>query len=448
MDGGGDLISVLPDGVLGEIVTRLPTADAVRVQVLSTRWRHIWRSSPLNLDLRSPNYYDDYKRLVSGILAAHLGPGRRLKVDWPYDDGESYNRWLQSPALIGLQELGIEAGYTAGLEDTRAPLPRRGNTRALPERALFQFAPTLRLLKIGYHTFPSADSSTTNDYDSYFFDYDFYDFDYENMRVRVTTWQVIIEDAPLLEKLIPCRRSASAESFQLLVHSAPRLRVLGSLSSSIPKLEIGGTVFATTIRRVNRVRPDNVIMEKRLLMQADMLATTLRTVKILALEDADSIDVVSNYLKCFPCLEKLYISASQGYRSAASYDKQNPIECLEHHLKMVALDVYDGIRPHVKFAQFFVRNARLLELMKFRIFRNYDCEPGRTKEWIEDQQRQLQVRSMASRHVKFHFVHDARYYQDVYCGEDISDLSEHIHDSSRDDPFDQWFESEKEALAC
>jgi len=50
--------------------------------------------------------------------------------------------------------------------------------------------------------------------------------------------------------------------------------------------------------------------------------------------------------------------------------------------------------------------------------------------------------------VKFHFVHDARYYQDVYCGEDISDLSEHIHDSSRDDPFDQWFESEKEALAC
>jgi hypothetical protein len=142
------------------------------------------------------------------------------------------------------------------------------------------------------------------------------------------------------------------------------------------------------------------------------------------------------------------IQASQGYRSAASYDKQNPIECLEHHLKMVALDGYDGIRPHVKFAQFFVRNARLLELIKFRIFRNYDYEPGRTKEWIEDQQRQLQVRSMASRHVKFHFVHDARYYQDVYCGEDISDLSEHIHDSSRDDPFDQWFESEKEALAC
>jgi hypothetical protein len=30
-----------------------------------------------------------------------------------------------------------------------------------------------------------------------------YDFDYENLRVRVTMWQVIIEDAPLLEKLVP-----------------------------------------------------------------------------------------------------------------------------------------------------------------------------------------------------------------------------------------------------
>jgi hypothetical protein len=77
-------------------------------------------------------------------------------------------------------------------------------------------------------------------------------------------------------------------------------------------LEIGGIVFELTICCVNRVRPDNVIMEKHLLMQAVMLAMTLQTVKMLALEDADSIDVVSNYLKCFPCLEKLYISVSSS----------------------------------------------------------------------------------------------------------------------------------------
>jgi hypothetical protein len=131
--------------------------------------------------------------------------------------------------------------------------------------------------------------------------------DYEHLT------QVIIEDAPLLERLVPFRRRwAAAESFRLRVVSAPRLRVLGSLSSAIPKVEIGGTVFELTTHRVNRVRPDSVIKEKRLQMQAVMLATTLRTVKILALEDVDSVDVVSNYLKCFPCSEKLYISVSSS----------------------------------------------------------------------------------------------------------------------------------------
>jgi hypothetical protein len=83
---------------------------------------------------------------VSGILAAHPGLGRCLKVDWPYDDGESYNCWFQSPALIGLQELEIKAVYSSRLEDTRA----------MPRQALFQFTPTRHLLKIGHHTFPSA----------------------------------------------------------------------------------------------------------------------------------------------------------------------------------------------------------------------------------------------------------------------------------------------------
>jgi hypothetical protein len=83
---------------------------------------------------------------VSGILEAHPSPGRRLKVDWPYDDGESYSYWFQSSALIGLQELEIKVVYSSRLEDMRA----------LPRQALFQFAPTLHLLKIGHHTFPCA----------------------------------------------------------------------------------------------------------------------------------------------------------------------------------------------------------------------------------------------------------------------------------------------------
>ncbi|OEL35967.1 hypothetical protein BAE44_0003017, partial [Dichanthelium oligosanthes] len=75
-----DLISRLPDCILGNIVSFLRTEDGARTAVLSRRWLPVCRSAPLNLDDGIQFYYDDDQRIqvVSQILAAHRGPTRRL----------------------------------------------------------------------------------------------------------------------------------------------------------------------------------------------------------------------------------------------------------------------------------------------------------------------------------------------------------------------------------
>ncbi|CAL4957429.1 unnamed protein product [Urochloa decumbens] len=106
--GGPDLISLLPDEILGSIISLLPTEQGARTQILSSRWRPLWRSAPLNLEPYGLASSID-EDVVSRILTEHRGVARRFKAPPHILDGDpaTLDRWLRSPALNNLQELRL-----------------------------------------------------------------------------------------------------------------------------------------------------------------------------------------------------------------------------------------------------------------------------------------------------------------------------------------------------
>ncbi|CAN6196718.1 unnamed protein product [Urochloa humidicola] len=112
-----DLISGLPDGILGDIISLHPTKDGARTQLLSFRWRYLWRAAPLNVDL-----YDGdgpLQRYIAGdisrILATHSGPSCRFYITTLTTASSATTAstpprrpWTRSPALDdNLRELEI-----------------------------------------------------------------------------------------------------------------------------------------------------------------------------------------------------------------------------------------------------------------------------------------------------------------------------------------------------
>uniref|UniRef100_A0A453N3C8 F-box domain-containing protein n=3 Tax=Aegilops tauschii subsp. strangulata TaxID=200361 RepID=A0A453N3C8_AEGTS len=111
-----DFISRLPDAILGTIISLLPTKDGGRTPVLSHRWRHLWHSAPLNLEVSTrPRGVPTSSRVppsaVSEIISKHPGPARRFYFLCRGAGAGGLHAqaasWLHSPALAHLEELHI-----------------------------------------------------------------------------------------------------------------------------------------------------------------------------------------------------------------------------------------------------------------------------------------------------------------------------------------------------
>uniref|UniRef100_A0ACD5TDI8 Uncharacterized protein n=1 Tax=Avena sativa TaxID=4498 RepID=A0ACD5TDI8_AVESA len=424
-----DLISRLPDDVLSAVISLLPVKEGARTQVLSRRWRPLWRSAPLNLGDDLKFYGDCQKRIavISKILSDHLGPARCFSLQnilLPESLGK-IDGWLRSRSLDNLEEL--EVTYVT----------HGGNVLHLLPPSALRFSPTLRVAKFGSCQFPdlivpnfphlkqltlyritipedslhSLLSACTA---------------LESLSLHRTigvgrlcissptlrsislysppNQELVFEDVPCLERIIPLSPDTGPATIQII--RAPKLEILGLLSEGISTLHIGTTVFQK--------------------MLAVSLTTKMHTMKILVLNSfGPNLDSVVDFLKCFPCLEKLYVISwpENDMNNVRRYDPLDPIECLELHLKKVVLKNYNGNkRSFVDFAKFFLLNAKVLKEMEIGAIKSS------SEKWMHYQRRQLQVENSASPDVQIDLKRDAKQYFTHH---------EYAHDFSRADPFDR-----------
>ncbi|XP_051202526.1 F-box/FBD/LRR-repeat protein At3g26920-like isoform X4 [Lolium perenne] len=378
--GNLDLISALPDDVLGSIISRLPTEDGARTQVISRRWLPLWRSAPLNLVVDFSGSVSKLIAFVSKILSEHLGPARRLslnlgmpyRADVPLCGREhKVEDWLRSQALNNLQELNLT------------------DIRDMP-LSVFRFAPTLCVARLIHCDLPKSISTLR--------------LNFPCLKQLTLHGIYIMQDA-LHNLLSGCTALESLELTSIfgigaICISSQTLRSLAfspDVLSSILQLVIKD---APSLERLLPLYPQwapviQVIHAPKLeKMIAVSLTTKIHTMKVLVLHSiGPNLDAVVDFLKCFPCLVRLYVISqpTNDMNNAREYDPLDPIECLELHLKKVVLMNYNGSkRPSVEFAKFFVLNSKLLKEMEIEVLNK------RNDKWMANQRKQLCVDNRAS----------------------------------------------------
>ncbi|WVZ98642.1 hypothetical protein U9M48_044052 [Paspalum notatum var. saurae] len=467
-----DLISRLPDDVLGDIVSLLPTKDGARTQVLSSRWRHLWRSAPLNLDLQHEPQPAAGRRIldseIPGILSSHRGPGRRFSIAAQYTpsditaataaefhlvwhpaieedggfDAAALDECLRSPALDGLQELDLCFSYPCSLTPLPASVPR--------------FSSTLRVASFtNCCGFPDTDGGSGSNASALRLPL-LKQLSLLDVRISESSLHALLAGCPVLESLLiigsyGCPRlQIVSPSLRSIGLSSPTtdLRLKLIFIKDAPCLErllfwgdmdMGGIAYAgeqvtkisvisaprlhtlgTLIYGFPRLQFGTTVLEGSTVVSS---MAVVHGVKFLDLHyDKLCLDAVINLIKCFPCLETLRIKARHAGENNAWYPKYRElISTLDIGLRKIVLRNYGGNESQINFAKFFVSNARVMELMRLELE-----VANVSNTWIERQHRLLEIEKRASRGARFDFVPRAKISKrplNLLCAQQVHDLS-------------------------
>ncbi|XP_024318893.1 putative F-box/LRR-repeat protein At5g02700 [Brachypodium distachyon] len=394
-EDGVDRVSNLSDDNLRKVISFLPMKDGACTTMLASRWRHLWCSAPLNINCR-----DLRAGAVAQILDSRLDPVRSITIfpESLIDPTPTLDDLLQSTALDKLEELDL--WYHVQLAPPKTP----------PSSA-FRFSPTLRVLTIRACCLPDGSIQGLHFPVLKQLELKMVTLSGDSLRYMVASccpalkWllldscsgfaSILINSLSLVSIRVCTFRYDGMFMFEeLIIESAPSLRRLlmhgrgmGKRVSviSAPKLEAMRCIVDKEQQPATKISFSSMVIQG---LQVDNLMLAVRTVRILSLEmDPLSLDIVLNWLRCFPCLEKLYIQATgSGGTNLWRRKYKNLTRCLDIPLKTIAMETYRGIKSHVSFVTFFVLNVTGLESITLSI-RAVD----NTEEFLTEQRIKLEL---------------------------------------------------------
>ncbi|OEL15305.1 hypothetical protein BAE44_0023674 [Dichanthelium oligosanthes] len=373
---GEDNISRLPDALLSNIVSRLPTKEAARTVVLSTRWRGVWAATPLLVDdahLVGAHGPRDIPivRAVSRCVAAHLSPVHAVRVTRVsfYSHEYALQRLVADLADKDVQDLILFS----------RPWPLN---MPLPEDILR--CASLERLYLGVWRFPEVTAARPPVFDKLrelgLFHCIVLDEEVDALlahcpkleilsivmsygspsRLRIVSrslqvvvdWkstldEVVVQDAPCLERLI-------LQTFEtrrpVKIVGAPRLEVLGFLDLSLHELEIGGIAITAGMNMRSRAMVPSL----------KILAVTVQFAR------NQEAKMLPTLLKCFPRLETLHVLSipSDSVNSAQDlefWESLGSCECLESHLEMLMVHGCLVQNNEIGFLQYIIREGKALK---------------------------------------------------------------------------------------
>ncbi|KAF7057093.1 hypothetical protein CFC21_064426 [Triticum aestivum] len=407
-DGGGsgenrqdlDRLSSLPDAILGEIISLLPTKQGARTRILVSRWRHLWCSTPLNLDCRHlACTWHELPALMHRIINAHQGPGRRFctpELLYTINDIDAVEACLLSPALARLEELKLNSWR-------RQPLPE----------LVFRFSDTLVVFRIEQCSLPDATVHR-------FHFPRLQRLELVHSSITECSLHSMIAGCPSLEFLLISRcsgprclrinslvlRSVTVSNFtlgapmldEIVIESAPCLESLFHLDQD-RDLRVS-VIFAPKFETLGCTNSTRLLF-------GSMDIQGSRTIKCLAQTMPTlSLDMVIGLMRSFPCLEKLYIQCNTSRKNNNVWRRKyrDLLRSLDIRLKIMVLKYYSGRKPDVDFVTFFVLNARQLESMTLMV-QTDDID----EDFLAKQHHKLQLEKRASHGAQFHFTAERRH---------------------------------------